>query len=291
MGFFQNLLAPTKAASSSSPLFFWNTLSGKKELFTPLSPGKVGMYNCGPTVYNYAHIGNLRSYVFADILRRTLEWNGYKVCQVVNITDVGHLSNSEGDSGEDKIEKAVKREQKSAKEISDFYTKAFFDDLKALNIETGDTEFPRATEYIKEQIALIERLEKKGLTYATTDGLYFDTSKFPAYGKLGNINLEGLRPGIRVERGEKKNPTDFALWKFSSKGEHREQEWPSPWGVGFPGWSIECSAMSRELLGQPFDIHTGGIDHIPIHHNNEIAQSEAAYEVPLAKFWLRSGRL
>lgn len=267
-----------------------NTLTGEKEEFVPINASRVGMYNCGPTVYNYAHIGNLRAYVFADTIRRTLELNGYKVDQVINITDVGHLT-SDADSGEDKIEKATKREKKTAGEIAEFYTKEFLNDLADLNIETGGTRFPKATEHIPEQIALIQKLEKGGHTYKTTDGIYFDTSTFKDYGKLGNINLAGLKEGARVEaNSEKRNITDFALWKFSpeSATEKREQEWNSPWGVGFPGWHIECSAMSMKYLGETFDIHTGGIDHIPVHHNNEIAQSECATGKPFARYWLHS---
>src|SRR3989344_4483001 len=276
---------------NGSDLVLFNTLTQKKVVFKPLKTGVVGMYNCGPTVYNYAHIGNMRSYVFADVLRRTLEWNGYKVNQVVNITDVGEPS-GDPDSGNDKIEESAKKEKKTAKEIADFYTKAFFDDIRKLNIETAGIIYPKATEHIKEQIALIERLEKKGVTYKTSDGVYFDSSKFADYGKLGNINLEGLEEGARIGvNKEKKNPTDFALWKLSKvdeTGEKRQQEWPSPWGVGFPGWHIECSAMSMKYLGETFDIHTGGIDHIPVHHNNEIAQSECATGKMFVRYWLHN---
>ena len=268
-----------------------NTLSGKKEIFKPIKAGEVSMYNCGPTVYNYAHIGNLRSYIFADTLRRMFKWNGYKVKQVINITDVGHLT-SDADFGEDKMEKGAKREGKSALEISKFYTEAFFDDLQKLNIEKKDILFPRATDYIAEQIEMIKELEQKGFTYQTSDGIYFDTAKFPDYGKLGNINLKGLEEGSRIGvNDEKKNITDFALWKFSPKNEKREMEWPSPWGVGFPGWHIECSAMSKALLGQPFDLHTGGIDHIPVHHNNEIAQSVCASGLPFVHYWMHNAFL
>ncbi|MDD4988943.1 MAG: cysteine--tRNA ligase [Candidatus Pacebacteria bacterium] len=268
-----------------------NTLSGKKEEFIPIKKGQVGMYNCGPTVYNYPHIGNLRAFLLADILRRTLEWNGYKVKQILNITDVGHLTD-DASNGEDKMEKAARLGGKTAKEISEFYTQAFFDDLKKMNIETEGTTFPRATAHIQEQIDLIKTLEKKGYTYKTSDGIYFDTSKFPDYGKLGNINLKGLEEGARVEKNtEKKNLTDFALWKFSKPEEKRQQEWESPWGVGFPGWHIECSAMSMKYLGETFDIHTGGIDHIPVHHNNEIAQSTCATGKPYAHYWLHNAHV
>ncbi len=269
-------------------LKLFNTLTGKKEEFKPLISGEVGMYNCGPTVYNYAHIGNLRAYVFADVLRRTLEYDGYKVKQVINITDVGHLA-SDADDGDDKMLGALKRENKpftlsAMREMADFYTKAFVEDLKALNCEPPH-EMPRASDHIKEDIELVRTLEAKGFTYKTSDGVHFDIGKFPSYGKLGNINLKGQRAGARVAvNSEKKNPADFTLWKIS----RNDIGWESPWGKGFPGWHIECSAMSRKYLGQPFDIHTGGIDHIPIHHNNEIAQSEAAFDVPLANYWLHN---
>ena len=270
-------------------IFFNNILSGNKEEFSPLHEGKVLMYNCGPTVYFFPTIGNMRSYLLADILRRTFEYSGLEVKQVINITDVGHLV-GDGDDGEDKVETTAKKEGKTAEQIARFYEEAFYKDLKDLNIETEGTEFPRASEHIDEQKKLIEILEEKGFAYPTSDGMYFDTSRLPDYGKLGNINIEGLREGARVEANyEKTSAKDFALWKFSqNKEEKRLQEWQSPWGVGFPGWHIECSAMSRKYLGQPFDIHTGGIDHIPVHHNNEIAQSEAAYGVPLAKFWVHN---
>ena len=271
----------------------YNTLTRKKEKFTPIRRGffgkpEVGMYHCGPTVYNYAHIGNLRAYVFADTLKRLMKVAGYKIKQVINITDVGHFTN-DADTGEDKIEKASKREHKSSWDIAEFYAQAFFRDLKDLNIDIIGTKFPRATQYINEQIKIIKTLSEKGFTYPTSDGIYFDTSKFPEYGKLGNIDLKGIRAGERVEvNEEKKNPTDFALWKFSPKNEKRDMEWPSLWGVGFPGWHIECSAMSRALLGDMFDIHTGGIDHIPTHHNNEIAQSEGATGKMPARVWMHN---
>ncbi len=273
------------------PLSLHNTLTGKKEPFVPLVPGKISMYNCGPTVYQYAHIGNLRSYVFADILKRTLEWNKYTVQQVINITDVGHLV-GDGDEGQDKMEKTAEAEKKTAQEIATFYTNAFLEDTSALNIDKSKITFCKATDHIPEQIALIEKLEKKGFIYITSDGVYFDTAKFPDYGKLGNIDLAGLEEGSRVEiNTEKRNKTDFALWKFSPKDDNRQQEWPSPWGVGFPGWHIECSAMSMKYLGETFDIHTGGIDHIPVHHNNEIAQSESTTGKPYVHYWLHNAFL
>jgi len=261
----------------------YNTLGRKKQEFKPIKKGQVSMYTCGPTVYQYAHIGNLRAYLAEDILRRVLEYGGYKVRQVMNITDVGHLT-SDADTGEDKVEKEAKKEHKTAKEITQFYTDQFVQDIKVLNIELP-VKFAWASKYIKEQIALIKRLEKKGYTYKTSDGIYFDTAKFKGYGKLGKVSTGRARV---AHSKEKKRETDFALWKFSTKGEKRQQEWKSPWGVGYPGWHIECSAISTTELGQPFDIHTGGVDHILIHHNDEIAQSEAAYGKPLAHYWVHN---
>ena len=266
-------------------IFMYNTLGREKQEFIPILEGKVGMYCCGPTVYNFAHIGNLRSYFFEDILKRVLLYNGYEVTHVVNITDVGHLV-SDDDEGEDKMEKGSKREGKSVWEIADFYADAFIKDITDLNILLP-TNWCKATDYIKEQISLIECLEKKGFTYKTSDGVYFDTSKFPEYGKLALLDVEGLEEGKRISfSDEKKNKTDFALWKFSPEGQKRQMEWDSPWGVGFPGWHIECSAMSMKFLGETFDIHCGGIDHIPIHHTNEIAQAEACTGKPFVKYWL-----
>ena len=295
-----------------NPINIYNSLNRRLEEFKPIKKNKVGLYTCGPTVYNYAHIGNLRTYIFEDILKRTLLYNGYKVQHIMNITDVGHLT-SDGDVGEDKMEKGAAREHKTAWEIADFYAAAFKKDVVDLNIIPPD-EMPRATDHIKEQINLIKKLEKKGFTYKTSDGIYFDTSKLSDYGKLANLKNQSLKAGARVEIGEKKHSTDFALWKFSYPGGlseeeyekrikngitlinsdykklpfpgHRQMEWKSPWGVGFPGWHIECSAMSVKSPGQPFDIHAGGIDHIPVHHTNEIAQSEAATDKPLANYWM-----
>ncbi|MDO8482275.1 MAG: cysteine--tRNA ligase [bacterium] len=270
-------------------LKLYNTLTGKKEEFKPLKSGEVSMYTCGPTVYNYAHIGNLRAFVFADTLRRTLEYNGYKVKQVMNITDVGHLT-SDGDDGDDKMIKALKREGKpftfeAMQEIARKYETAFKEDLGSLNIEIPKY-MPRASEYINEDIEIVQKLLEKGVAYKTSDGIYFDISKFPSYGTRGGFKLGDLREGARVSvNAEKKNPRDFSLWKFSTT----DLGWDfPPYGKGFPGWHIECSAMSRKHLGQPFDIHTGGIDHIPVHHQNEIAQSEAAYGEPLANVWMHN---
>jgi len=270
-------------------LKLYNTLTRKKEIFKPL--GKiVGIYGCGPTVYWYQHVGNLRRYIFEDILIRTLLFNKYKIKHVINITDVGHLT-SDADEGEDKIEKAAKKEGKLAEEIADYYFNVFRNDLKKLNFTEPDI-WCKATKHIKEQIELIKKLEKKGYVYKTSDGIYFDTSKFKDYRKLARLDVKGLKAGKRIDIKEKKNKTDFALWKFSSPEDKRQQEWNSPWGIGFPGWHIECSAMSSKYLGEQFDIHTGGIDHISVHHTNEIAQSEAASgKSPWVKCWLHCNHL
>ena len=271
------------------PLKIYNTLTRKKEVFKPIKKGKVGMYVCGPTVYWYQHIGNLRSYIFPDILKKVLLYNGFQVKEVMNVTDVGHLT-SDADEGEDKMEKAVKREGKPAKEIAEHYLKVFKEDFKKLNISEPDI-WCKATKHIKEQIELIKILEKKGYTYKTSDGIYFDSSKFRDYGKLAKLNIKGLEAGRRINLGDKKNKTDFALWKFSEKPGERQQEWKSPWGIGFPGWHIECSAMSMKYLGTHFDIHTGGIDHIPVHHPNEIAQSESATGKKFVDYWIHGNFL
>jgi len=265
-------------------LKLYNTLTRKKEIFKPINPPNVGIYTCGPTVYWYQHLGNLRTYIFVDVLKRVLKYNNYKVKHVMNVTDVGHLTSNE-DFGEDKIEKAAKKEHKTAREIANYYFKIFKQDLKKLNISEPDI-WCWATKHIKEQIDLIKKLEEKGYTYRTSDGIYFDTSKFKDYGKLSRKKVEGLEAGKRVALGEKRNKTDFALWKFSKIPGVRQQEWESPWGIGFPGWHIECSAMAMRYLGESFDIHTGGVDHIPIHHENEIAQSEAATGKKFVNYWL-----
>ena len=271
-------------------LKLYNTLTRKKEEFTSIKKDFVGLYTCGPTVYNYAHIGNLRTYIFEDILKRILKYNDYKVKHVMNITDVGHLT-GDRDMGEDRLEKEAKLKNKSAWDIAEFYTKEFKKNLKDLNILEPDI-WCKATDYIKEQIELVQILEEKAYTYKTSDGIYFDTSKFPDYNKLSHQKLESLQEGARVEKNdEKKNPTDFALWKFSPKHEKRQMEWSSPWGIGFPGWHIECSAMSIKNLGEEFDIHCGGIDAVNIHHTNERAQNncsvfdgESGKEV--VKYWI-----
>ncbi len=267
------------------PVIFFNTLTRKKEEFKPLIPGKAGVYCCGPTVYNYAHIGNLRSYFFEDIMKRVLLYNGYDVKHIMNITDVGHLV-SDADEGEDKMEKGAFREGKTVWDIAKFYTQAFKNDIENLNI-LPPSIWCKATDHIKEQIKLVKCLETKGYTYITEDGVYFDTSKFPDYGKMALLDIEGLEEGKRIKfSDEKKNKTDFALWKFSPKDKNRQMEWESPWGKGFPGWHLECSAMSSHYLGNTFDIHCGGVDHIQIHHTNEIAQSEACSGQKFVDYWL-----
>lgn len=264
----------------------YNTKSKEIENFESLQEGIVGIYSCGPTVYHCAHIGNLRAYVFADILRRTFISAGYTVNHIINITDVGHMV-GDGDDGQDKLEKGAARIGKNVWEVAKMYTDAFMQDIEALNIPTNAYTFPRATDHIREQIGLISALEISGHTYTITDGVYFDTSTFPAYASFAHLDIKGLQSGARVEENtEKKNITDFALWKFSPEGEQRQMEWDSPWGRGFPGWHIECSAMSMKYLGEHFDIHTGGIDHIPVHHTNEIAQSECATGQPYVNYWM-----
>lgn len=266
------------------PLHLYDTFTRSLRPFEALSGKHVGIYACGPTVYDYAHIGNLRTYLFEDGLRRVLKWNGYDVKFVMNITDVGHLT-SDADSGEDKMEKGAKRTGKSAWDIAEEYTQAFRSDLTELSIEEP-TLWCKATDHIEEQIEFIRDLDALGYVYKTSDGLYFDTSRQPDYGALARLNKEGLEAGKRVEQGEKRHPTDFALWKFSASGGKRQMEWESPWGLGFPGWHIECSAMAQKYLGNFFDIHCGGEDHIPVHHTNEIAQTEARCGTRLANFWL-----
>ncbi|MBI3385093.1 cysteine--tRNA ligase [Candidatus Gottesmanbacteria bacterium] len=284
-------------------LKLYNTLTRKIEPFNPIKPPRVGMYSCGPTVYDFQHIGNLRTYTNTDILKRVLSLNGYDVFQVMNITDVGHLTSNE-DTGEDKMEKGARREGKSVWEIAKFYTEDFFDSLKKLNIKPANV-ISRATDHIKEMIDLIRALELKGYTYRIGDGVYFDTSRLRDYGKLARLDTKGLKAGARIEVvAGKKHPTDFALWKFSEADSHRQMEWDSPWGKGFPGWHIECSAMSLKYLGNTFennnfhgersrtiDVHSGGVDHIPVHHTNEIAQSEVATGKPFAKYWVHFAHL
>ncbi len=269
----------------------YNTANKQEENFIPITPNEVGIYSCGPTVYHYQHLGNLRSAIFADTLHRMFLSSGYNVKHVINITDVGHLV-SDGDEGQDKMEKGAKREGKSVWDIADFYTKEYFHSLDLLNINREEYNFPKATETIPEQIDLVKKLEENGYTYRISDGIYFDTSKFSRYADFAHLDIDGLRSGARVEENkEKKNITDFALWKFSPKDEQRQMEWESPWGEGFPGWAIECSAMSKKILGNHFDIHTGGIDHIPVHHTNEIAQSECANGEKYVNYWMHNNFL
>ena len=282
-------LQPSGSVGRLPQLFLTNTLSGKKELFVPIRPGQVLLYSCGPTVYGPAHLGNLRAYVFSDTLARTLETAGYHVRRVINITDVGHLVN-DAEEGEDKMVVGARREGLSPTAIADRYEKEFLNDLAALNIAIDDIRFPRATAYISEQVALAKTLEEKGFAYRLADGLYFDTQKFPRYGMLGRhevVPLEGL---ARVAPAAGKHRmTDFALWRSAKPDDL--QQWDSPWGRGNPGWHLECSAMIRALLGQEIDIHTGGEDHISIHHNNEIAQSEAASGRTFVHYWMHGAFL
>jgi cysteinyl-tRNA synthetase len=272
-------------------LKIYNSLSRKVEEFKPINPPHVGMYTCGPTVYDFAHIGNFRTYTTADLLLRVLKYNRYEVKYVMNLTDVGHLTGDnlgDADTGDDRMEKAAKKEGKTAWDIAKFYTAAFVKDFDLLNLEKP-TRLVKATDHIQEQIELVKRLEEKGFTYQTSDGIYFDTSRFKDYGALSD--LDQVKEGARVEiNEEKKNPRDFALWKFSptekAAASKRQMEWKSPWGKGFPGWHIECSAMSMKYLGESFDIHAGGIDLKQTHHPNEIAQSEAATGKKFVNFWV-----
>ena len=273
------------SGSPATPLRLYDTYSRRLREFAPLdATGAVGIYTCGPTVYDYQHIGNYRTFLFEDTLKRVLRFNGYRVRHVMNITDVGHLT-SDADTGEDKMEKGARRTGRTAWEIAALYTRAFEEDLAALHIEPPDV-MPRATGHIAEQIGFIADLERDGFAYRTNDGIYFDTSRQPDYGFLARLDKSGLEAGKRVDVGDKRNATDFALWKFSPAGSTRQMEWDSPWGRGFPGWHIECSAMAQKYLGDFFDIHCGGEDHIPVHHTNEIAQTEARSGTRLANFWM-----
>ncbi len=280
------------------PIHLYNTLGRTLQEFTPRQAGKVGIYTCGPTVYDRASIGNLRAYVFADVLRRIFEANGYAVMQVINITDVGHLTD-DASEGDDKMELASNKTGKTAWEVAAMYTDLFTADLRKLNILTP-TVMPKATDHIAEQIAMIEDIEKAGYTYQISDGVYFDTAKLASYGQLSGQKLADKEAGARIEENlEKHQAADFALWKLSEPQRthpelvegstpKRHMEWESPWGKGFPGWHIECSAMSEKYLGIPFDIHTGGVDHIAVHHENEIAQAEAARGVIEADIWMHN---
>jgi cysteinyl-tRNA synthetase len=285
----------TNSATSTSILVFhltmdiYDTWERRVRPFIPRQKGHVGLYCCGPTVYNFAHIGNLRTYVFEDLLRRTLQFEGMAVTHIVNITDVGHLT-SDADSGEDKMDLASRRTGDSAWEIAARYTLAFQEDWRSLNL-LEPTRWCRATEHIPEQIEFIEDLAAKGYTYKTEDGLYFATALQHDYGFLSRLTPEKLRAGTRVELGDKRSVTDFALWRRSPIGGRRQMEWQSPWGLGCPGWHIECSAMAVKYLGELFDIHCGGEDHIAVHHSNEIAQTEARFGTRLANYWMHAAFL
>ena len=274
--------------TSGQQLRFYNSLGRRMEDFTP-SADVVGLYSCGPTVYSYQHLGNMRPYVFTDTLRRALRWKGIPVRAVVNITDVGHAV-ADSDTGEDKIEVAAARERRSVEEIASFYTKDYFEDMAALNVRPADV-YPRASEYVPQMIEFAKRLEEKGFTYRLPSGLYFDTTKSPGYGTLALLDLEGEIEGARVEHVEgRRHKSDFALWRTEEPGVRRVMRWDSPWGWGAPGWHLECSVMSMALLGDHFDIHTGGIDHRQLHHVNEIAQSEAYLgdDKPWVRYWLHN---
>ena len=261
----------------------YNTLSRKKEAFTPVKANLATMYTCGPTVYNYAHIGNMRAYIFMDLLRRSLKFSGFKIKTVLNITDVGHLL-SDADDGEDKMALAAKAQKKTPLEIADYYTKVFFDDCARLNIGRPEV-VAKATDYIKEMIDYVVDLMDKGFAYEIDDGIYFDVSKFPEYGKLSRLKLDSQQTGARVAiNNQKRNGADFALWKKAEP--NHIMQWQSPWGMGYPGWHIECSAMGRKFFGKVLDIHTGGVDHIPVHHENEIAQSEAREGCKTVNYWM-----
>jgi len=268
----------------------YNTLTRTTEEIQPLHSDKVTIYTCGPTVYDYPHVGNWFTFVRYDLLVRTLRALGKNPVWVMNITDVGHLTD-DADDGEDKLEKGARREGKTAWDVAQYYGDYFVQGLQRLNV-TDPQYLPKATEHIAEQIALVERLEEKGYTYTTSDGVYYDTSKFEGYAAFARLDLDDLQAGARVEYNpEKRNITDFALWKFSPKDQQRDMEWDSPWGRGFPGWHIECSAMSMKYLGETIDIHSGGIDHIPVHHTNEIAQSEAATGKRFANYWMHTNHV
>ena len=268
----------------------YNTLGAKNEEFQSLEDNVVKLYTCGLTVYSQPHIGNWVAYIYWDLLVRTLQAHHYEVIRVQNITDVGHLTD-DADAGEDKMLKGALREGKTAWEVAEKYIKIADHEAYELLGLVRPTHIPRATEYIPQQIDFVKQLEQKGYTYQIADGVYFDTSKLSNYGELAKLDIKGLQFGARVADTGKKNPTDFAVWKFSSPDEKRDMEWDSPWGTGFPGWHLECSVMARELLGDQIDIHTGGIDHIPVHHTNEIAQTEAVTTKPFSNFWVHANHL
>ena len=268
-------------------LRLYNSDGREMQDFVPLESGRVGLYCCGPTVYNYAHIGNLRPYTHWDVLRRTLERFGYKVFHVMNITDVGHLT-EEGEEGEDKMIKSSRDRGMTVWQIAEFFTKAFFDDIRRMNIREPGVSC-RATDHIDDMIGLLERLEKNGLTYRAGGNVYFDSTSLPDYGRMALLDRQQLHHGARAPADpNKENPSDFVLWFTNSKFENQAMIWDSPWGRGYPGWHLECSAMSSKYLGERFDIHTGGIDHIPVHHTNEIAQSEGAFGHRWVNYWLHN---
>ena len=263
----------------------YNTMTRNKDEFIPYKEGKVGMYTCGPTVYNYAHIGNLRTYIFEDVLKKSLEYLNYKVKHVMNVTDVGHLQ-SDGDEGQDKMALGARREHKTVWEIAKFYEDAFFEDCKKLNIKRP-TIVCKATDHIQDMIDLIKKLEEKGYTYVSNGNVYFEIDKFEDYTKLANLSIDELEAGSRIEIDpNKKNPLDFVLWFTNSKFSNQIMQWESPWGKGFPGWHLECSAMSIKYIGEYLDIHCGGVDHIAIHHTNEVAQSEGVLGHKWVKYWM-----
>ena len=264
-------------------IYFQNTLTREKEKFMPINAEEVKMYSCGPTVYSYAHIGNFRTYIFVDCLRRMFKYNGLKLKHVMNITDVGHLT-SDADTGEDKMEKAAKKEGKNPYEIAEFYTNAFMKDMKSLNIDMPEI-VTKATDNINQMLEMVQEIVKNGYAYETSTGIYFDVSKLDKYPVLSNNSVEGQEAGARIEIDpEKKNPYDFAIWIKAP--DNHIMKWDSPWGKSYPGWHIECSAMSRRFLGENFDIHTGGVDHIPVHHENEIAQCKGAFGHNPANYWM-----
>ena len=261
----------------------YNTLTRKKEEFKPIHGDTVYMYSCGPTVYSYAHIGNLRTYIFMDLVRRVMKYDGFKMKGVMNITDVGHLL-SDGDDGEDKMQKAAREQKKTPWEIAEYYTEVFYKDLASLNINKPEI-IAKATEHIPEMIDFVQKLQEKGFAYEISDGIYFDIARFPSYGKLSGQTVDEKEAGARIEENsEKRHPADFALWKKADK--NHIMQWASPWGQGFPGWHIECSAMSKKYLGDVFDLHTGGIDAVPVHHENEIAQNEALAGKQTVNYWM-----
>ena len=265
----------------------YNTLKHRREPFKPIKKDQVSLYTCGPTVYNYAHIGNLRSYIFEDVLKRTLFLNNFKVKHVMNITDVGHLT-SDADEGEDKMLKGAKREKKTVWQIADFYTEAFKKDMKKLNLISPNI-WCKATDHIKEQVEMIQKLEKNSFTYQAGGNVYFDTSKLSDYGKLARLKINSEKRSRVNNDSNKRNQSDFVLWFTKSKFQDQEMKWDSPYGLGYPGWHLECSAMASKYLGKQFDIHCGGIDHVPVHHTNEIAQSESAFgKKPWVNYWLHN---